>query len=77
MIAFALGREMWGDEKAGFWSGLVLATSLMFFALSRVILVDMVLCFGVMLAVWGAWEPTGRAGLGPLRLLGGLRHRVS
>lgn len=56
LIAFALGREMWGDEKAGFWSGLVLATSLMFFALSRVILVDMVLCFGVMLAVWGAWS---------------------
>ncbi|MBU1275936.1 MAG: glycosyltransferase family 39 protein [Proteobacteria bacterium] len=56
LIAFALGREMWGDEKAGFWSGLVLATSLMFFALSRVILVDMVLCFGIMLAVWGAWS---------------------
>ena len=56
LLAFSLGRDMWGDERAGFWSGLVLATSLMFFALSRVILVDMVLCFGVMLAVWGAWK---------------------
>lgn len=56
LIAFALGRSLWGEERAGFWSGLVLATSLMFFALSRVILVDMVLCFGIMLAVWGAWS---------------------
>ncbi|MCB2226302.1 MAG: glycosyltransferase family 39 protein [Desulfarculaceae bacterium] len=62
LLAFFLGREMWGEERAGFWSGLVLATSLMFFALSRVILVDMVLCFGVMLAVWGAWSL--RAGRG-------------
>ncbi len=62
LIAFALGRELWGEDRAGFWSGLVLATSLMFFALSRVILVDMVLCFGIMLAVWGAWSL--RAGRG-------------
>ncbi|MCB2191081.1 MAG: glycosyltransferase family 39 protein [Deltaproteobacteria bacterium] len=62
LIAFALGRDMWGDEKSGFWSGLVLATSLMFFVLSRVILVDMVLCFGIILAVWGAWSL--RAGKG-------------
>lgn len=56
LILFALGRGLWDDDRAGFWSGLVLATSLMFLALSRVILVDMVLCCGILLAVWGAWS---------------------
>lgn len=59
LLTFLLGREMWGQERAGFWSGVVLATGLMFFALSRVVLVDMVLGFGIVLAVYGAWRLRG------------------
>lgn len=63
LLVFLLGRSLW-DNRAGFFAGLVLATSLMFFALSRVLLVDMVLCFGVVLALYGAWELRGGRSLG-------------
>ncbi|RJX33165.1 MAG: glycosyltransferase family 39 protein, partial [Desulfarculus sp.] len=59
LLTFLLGRALWGAERAGFWSAMVLATSLMFFALSRVVLVDMVLCCGIVLAVYGAWSLRG------------------
>ncbi len=59
LLCFLLGKDLWDDERAGFWSAMVLATSLMFFALSRVILVDMVLCCGIVLAVYGAWRLRG------------------
>lgn len=54
LLTCLLGRAMW-SMRAGFWSGVVLATSLMFALLSQVLLVDMVLCFGVVLALHGLW----------------------
>ena len=54
LVVFLLGRRMW-DARAGLFAGICLATSLMFLVLSRVLLVDMVLCFGVTLALHGAW----------------------
>ncbi|MEW5913867.1 MAG: phospholipid carrier-dependent glycosyltransferase [Thermodesulfobacteriota bacterium] len=64
LLTFLLGTSLWGQERAGFWSAVVLATSLMFFALSRVILVDMVLCCGIVLAIYGAWSLRGGRGWG-------------
>ena len=55
LLCFLLGRSLW-DARSGLWGGAVLATSLMFLLLSRVLLVDMVLCFGIVLAVYGAWQ---------------------
>ncbi len=55
LVVFLLGRSMW-DGRAGFFAALTLATSLMFFALSRILMTDMVLCFGIVLAFYGAWE---------------------
>lgn len=55
LLTYLLGRRMW-EPRSGLWAGICLATSLMFLALSWVLLVDMVLCFGVVLAVYGAWE---------------------
>ncbi|MFH1033176.1 MAG: glycosyltransferase family 39 protein [Pseudomonadota bacterium] len=55
LLTYLLGRSLWGG-KGGLWSAICLATSLMFMALSWVLIVDMVLCFGVVLAVYGAWE---------------------
>jgi 4-amino-4-deoxy-L-arabinose transferase-like glycosyltransferase len=55
LLTYLLGRSLWG-AWGGFWSAVCLATSLMFMALSWVLIVDMVLCFGVVLAVYGAWE---------------------
>lgn len=54
LTVFFLGRRMW-SARAGLMAGGALATSLMFLALSRVLLVDMVLCFGVAWALLGAW----------------------
>ncbi len=58
LLVFLLGRSMW-EARSGFWSALLLAISLMFLFLSQVLLVDMVLCFGVVLAIYGAWELRG------------------
>lgn len=55
LLIFLLGRSMWGDRE-GLFAGLVLAASAMFFGLSRIVMVDMVLCFGVVLALYGAWQ---------------------
>lgn len=55
LLTYLLGRSLW-NARAGLWSGVCLATSLMFMALSWVLIVDMVLCFGVVLAVYGAWQ---------------------
>lgn len=59
LTCFLLGRSMW-DARSGFFAGLTLATSLMFFALSRVLMTDMVLCFGIVLAFFGVWELRGK-----------------
>ncbi len=67
---FFLGRRMW-NARAGLFAGLCLATSLMFLALSRVLLVDMVLCFGVTLALWGAWALRQGAAWGRYAFWGG------
>ncbi len=63
LLVFLLGRSLW-EGRAGFFAGLSLAASFMFFALSRVLLVDMVLCFGVVLALYGAWELRGGRSFG-------------
>ncbi|MBI5521933.1 MAG: glycosyltransferase family 39 protein [Desulfarculus sp.] len=55
LLVYLLGRSLW-EARSGFMAALCLATSLMFMALSWVLIVDMVLCFGVVLAVYGAWE---------------------
>ncbi|MFZ5587742.1 MAG: glycosyltransferase family 39 protein [Thermodesulfobacteriota bacterium] len=55
LLVYLLGARLW-EPRSGFYAGLVLATSLMFWTLAQVLLVDMVLCAGVALAVWGAWE---------------------
>ncbi len=52
LLIYFLGR-LWWDWRTGFSAALVLATSLMFLILSRVVLVDMVMCFGVVLAMYG------------------------
>lgn len=63
LLVFLLGRAMW-DGRAGFLAALTLATSLMFFALSRILMTDMVLCFGIVLAFFGAWELREQRGWG-------------
>lgn len=55
LLVYLLGARLW-EPRSGFYAGVVLATGLMFWTLSQVLLVDMVLCCGVALAVWGAWE---------------------
>jgi 4-amino-4-deoxy-L-arabinose transferase-like glycosyltransferase len=55
LIVFLLARSM-SDHRGGLVSGLVLATSLMFFGLSRILMTDMVLCLGVVLALYGTWQ---------------------
>ncbi len=55
LLVFLLGRSL-ADARAGFLAGLTLATSLMFFGLSRILMTDMVLCLGVVLALYGAWQ---------------------
>lgn len=52
LLIYFLGR-LWWDWRSGFTAAFILATSLMFLVLSRVVLVDMVMCFGVVLAFWG------------------------
>lgn len=63
MLAFLLGRRLW-DARSGFFAGLALATCLMFFLLAKVLLVDMILCFGLVLSLWGAWSLRGGAAWG-------------
>lgn len=57
MLAFLLGRAMW-TGRAGFFTGICLASSVMFVLLSRILLVDMLLCFGIVLAIYGLWGIT-------------------
>lgn len=52
LLIYFLGRLWWGWRE-GFVAGLLLCTSLMFMVLARVVLVDMVMCFGVVLAMYG------------------------
>ncbi|ADK85463.1 glycosyl transferase family 39 [Desulfarculus baarsii DSM 2075] len=54
LLTCLLGRWLW-SMRAGFFAGLVLCTGLMFALLSQVLLVDMVLCFGVVLSLLGLW----------------------
>ena len=63
MLAFLLGRAMW-TGRAGFFTGVCLACSVMFALLSRILLVDMVLCFGIVLAIYGLWAITQEKGWG-------------
>jgi 4-amino-4-deoxy-L-arabinose transferase-like glycosyltransferase len=63
-LVFMLGRSMHGP-RAGFYAGLTLATSALFFGLSRILLTDMVLCLGVVLALYGAWISREGARWGP------------
>lgn len=60
LLVYLLGRLLF-DERAGFASALILAASLMFWMLSRVVLVDMVMCFGVVLSIYGIWAARLRA----------------
>ncbi len=55
MLIYFMGRKLWGSS-AGFWSSLVLASSFMFMALAQVVLVDMPLSLGVVLAIFGALQ---------------------
>lgn len=55
LIVFFLARSQ-SKAMGGLVSGLVLATSLMFFGLSRILMTDMVLCLGVVLALYGTWQ---------------------
>jgi 4-amino-4-deoxy-L-arabinose transferase-like glycosyltransferase len=55
LLVFLLARSQ-TNATGGLVSGLVLATSLMFFGLSRILMTDMVLCLGVVLALYGAWQ---------------------
>lgn len=55
LLVFLLARSQ-SNAKGGLISGLILATSLMFFGLSRILMIDMVLCLGVVLALYGAWQ---------------------
>jgi 4-amino-4-deoxy-L-arabinose transferase-like glycosyltransferase len=55
LLIFLLARSQ-SDYRGGLIAGLVLATSLMFFGLSRILMTDMVLCLGVVLALYGAWQ---------------------
>ena len=64
MLVFWLGKSMW-STAAGFFAGLALCTSLLFFAVGRVLLVDMTLCFSVVLGLCGAWQTLQKAGIGP------------
>lgn len=57
LLTFLLARAMW-TGRAGFFTGLSLACSVMFALLSRILLVDMVLCFGIVLAIYGLWAIT-------------------
>ena len=64
MLVFWLGKSMW-STAAGFFAGLVLCTSFLFFVVGRVLLVDMALCFSVVLGLCGAWQTLQKAKLGP------------
>jgi 4-amino-4-deoxy-L-arabinose transferase-like glycosyltransferase len=55
VVTFLLGRSL-GDLRSGLWAAIVLATSGLFFVMSRLVMGDMLLCFGVTLALYGAWE---------------------
>lgn len=55
LLVFFLARSQ-SNARGGLISGLILATSLMFFGLSRILMIDMVLCLGVVLALYGAWQ---------------------
>lgn len=55
LIVFLLARSQ-SDAGGGLASGLILATSLMFFGLSRILMTDMVLCLGVVMALYGSWQ---------------------
>ncbi len=63
LLVFWLGRWMW-DSRSGFFAGLCLATSLMFLVLARVLLVDMVLGAGLLVALLGAWAVRQGSGWG-------------
>ncbi len=63
LLTFLLGRGLWGSRE-GFWAAFTLATSSLFFGLSRILILDMVLCFGVTLAIYGAWQSLGGKGRG-------------
>ena len=64
LLTFLLGRSLWGSRQ-GFFAASTLATSAMFFGLSRILIVDMVLCFGVTLALYGAWQTLRQKAAGP------------
>ena len=54
-LIYFIGRKLW-DSGAGFWSALCLATSVMFMCIAQILLVDMPLCLGVVLAILGALQ---------------------
>jgi len=64
VLVMLLGRAMHG-ARAGFLAGLSLATMVMFFGLARVLMTDMVLCLGVVLAMYGAWISREGSRAGP------------
>ncbi len=52
-LVYLLGK-LWKDEQTGLWSGIVLATSLLFFALTQFLVVDMALTFWMTLALYAS-----------------------
>ena len=64
--AYALGRRMFGP-RAGFLSGLILLTSLMWTVMARVVLTDMLVSALVFCALAAWWLATTEAAPGPRR----------
>ena len=53
LLVYFMGRRLW-NGNAGLWSGICLATTLMYIGIAQIILVDMPLLLGVTLAIYGA-----------------------
>ncbi|HIJ76273.1 MAG TPA: glycosyltransferase family 39 protein [Deltaproteobacteria bacterium] len=51
LLVFSFGARFW-DEKAGFYSGIVIATCLGFFAFTRIFLPDVILSFFIALCLY-------------------------
>ena len=55
ILVYFIGRRLW-NSGAGFWSSLCLASSFMFIVMGQIVLVDMPLCLGVVVAILGALQ---------------------
>jgi 4-amino-4-deoxy-L-arabinose transferase-like glycosyltransferase len=57
-LAFVLARRRWGLE-AGFYTVVILSTSLLWFAISRLNILDMTVSFFITLSLAGFWKGCG------------------